>query len=870
MPDQPIRSREAGSYLRAKFVPPGIPSTYIRRPSLLDELDRGQERPVTLVIGLPASGKTTAVADWVASRVDTPWVWVSCDDRDRTAGHLFRALIHTLRERWPDLWADALDLLDDPGNDVTDLTTAIANDLARIGDVLIVLDDCQEAGAGLRDLGLLLQRLPDNVRVVLIARSHPDLPLPGMRAHGLLHEIRQDALRLNRTEVAEVLGRFGVNVSSHAVDILWSRTEGWLAGIQLAALTLRTTDDPDQFIEEFSGSTRAITEYLIEEVLAEQPEEMRRFLTETSILKTFDVELCAKVTGDPNAADLICQIEEQNLFVVPLDDGRSWRYHELFAELLRYQLTVIDSERELELHGLAAEALAARGAVDRALFHYIAAGDDDAVATLLRKKMAEAYYTDDATTLRHCLEEVEAHWRMTSLAHLVDYAFLLSLLGRIEDAKHVLDRSARAAADTPDRALAGRYEVVASIVAACRGDAQATLHHAERATEFTEPSAEPLLRLLPAMMLRAYVWRGDLVGARRLYRRSESDPMSEAEFSDMVLPAGASWMAMVEGEVAEAEALADGVLHTAARLGLRRHPMLSEALRSKGWAHYERTEFDQAEPYLEESLANSEGIRPSLALVSSLSLARLWMATDRVDDARELAQRARRMLPGDLSSPLFELVDDCEIRIALEEGNYEWANSRATRLNPSWRRVVLQTKVALAQDRVRDAERLLADSGFSPGSRRDHIRVNVLQARCATSDREEGTATTFLLEATDIAESNQLLQCLLEEVRTCRGAMYRALSTRPGAFRRRVLEALDRPAVPEAVVDRALRLPDPLSPQETKVLAYLGSPLTQREIAAELYISVNTLKTHVKSIYRKLDVGSRTDATERGRRLVTT
>lgn len=148
--------------------------------------------------------------------------------------------------------------------------------------------------------------------------------------------------------------------------------------------------------------------------------------------------------------------------------------------------------------------------------------------------------------------------------------------------------------------------------------------------------------------------------------------------------------------------------------------------------------------------------------------------------------------------------------------------------------------------------------------------MNVLQARCATSDREEGTATTFLLEATDIAESNQLLQCLLEEVRTCRGAMYRALSTRPGAFRRRVLEALDRPAVPEAVVDRALRLPDPLSPQETKVLAYLGSPLTQREIAAELYISVNTLKTHVKSIYRKLDVGSRTDATERGRRLVTT
>ena len=484
--------------------------------------------------------------------------------------------------------------------------------------------------------------------------------------------------------------------------------------------------------------------------------------------------------------------------------------------------------------------------------------------------MAEAYYTDDGRMLRQCLDEVEAHWRMTSLAHLVEYALLLALLGRIEDAKHVLDRSARAAAETSDRALAGRYEVVASIVAACRGDAQATLQHTERATAFTEPSAEPLLRLLPAMMVRAHVWKGDLVGARRIYRRSEIDPMSEAEFSDMVLPAGGSWMAMVEGYVAEAEALADGVIHNAARLGLHRHPALSEALRSKGWAHYERTEFDQAEPYLEESLATSEGTRPSLALVSALSLARLWMATGRIDDARELAQRARRMLPGDVASPLFELVDDCEIRIALEAGNYEWANSRATRLKPSWRRAVLETKVALAQDRAQDAQRLLADSGFSPESRRDHIRMNVLQARCASADREEGTATTFLLEATDIAESNQLLQCLLEEVRTCPGAMYRALSARPGAFRRRVLDALDRPAVPEAMVDRTVRLPDPLSPKEEKVLAYLGSPLTQREIAAELYISVNTLKTHVKSIYRKLDVGSRTDATERGRRLVTT
>ena len=356
-----------------------------------------------------------------------------------------------------------------------------------MGEVLLVLDDCQDAGSALSDLGVLLEQLPDNVRVVLAARSHVELPLSRMRAHGILHEIRQDQLKLSAEEVGQFLHRFGVTVSPSAVGTLYLRTEGWMAGVQLSALSLRTVEDPDKFIEDFSGSTRAVTEYLIEEVLAEQPDEMRLFLTETSILRVFDVELCAKVTANPDAASLIRRIEEQNLFIVALDDGRRWRYHELFAELLRYQLRLADPEREHELHILAAEALAARGIVDEALFHYISAGDDEVVYDFLRRRAAEAYYRDDGSTLRQWLNELEdARWPTTSLGPLVEYAFMLGLVGRITDSKHVLDRGARAASETPDTAMAGRYEVVASFIAASRCDDQACLSHAVRATELTD------------------------------------------------------------------------------------------------------------------------------------------------------------------------------------------------------------------------------------------------------------------------------------------------------------------------------------------------------------------------------------------------
>jgi LuxR family maltose regulon positive regulatory protein len=864
---RPIRPNPPAVFANTKFAPPALPATYVRRPALLDQLDQGRDRAVTLVVGLPASGKTTLLADWVGSRMNAPWVWLNCDERDADPALFWRALLRPLRLRWPELWTDSLDALDDDAPDFATVAIGAANDLARVGrELVVVVDDCQAAGPAMAGFGALLEHLPPNAHVVLAARSQVDLPLARMRAHGLLYEIRQDALSLEPAEVAQLLGRFGIALSPRSVATLTERTEGWMAGIQLSAHSLRCVADPERFIVDFAGSSRAVTEYLIEEVLAKQPDDLRQFLLETSILNSFDVELCAEVTGRSDAAILLGRIERENLFVVAVTDGRTWRYHELFADLLRYQLRIVDPQRERELHRIAAAVLARRGEIDQAVRHYLAAGEDEALLEFLRTRVTEAYFRDDGVTVQRCLDELDTGWAQGSLARLLEYAFVLGLAGRTEDGQRILERTAAAAAEASDERVVGRYHVLAALSAGVRGDGPAALRYAEKATALIDPAREPLLRWLSAFTLRAHLWGCDFNAARRIHAAGRQDSMPETGFADLILPAAASWLAMVEGNLHESEMLADGVLEGAVRLGLRRHPALSEAFRSKGWAHFERQQYGAAEPMLEESLANSErSRRPAYALISAVALARLWLSSGRIDDAAELAMRARRFLPATVESMLFELVDGLEGRLALARDDPERAAAVAARLMPSRRKAVLEARVAMARRDFEAAARLLADPRFPPVTRRQQIRDRVLRAQCS-GQLGRPDAGPLLLEGVDLAEREDLLQCVLEDLNGMPAVVLGALTGRPGAFTQQIVSTADRsPALVTRAAGPARALPEPLRPQELKVLRYLGTRLTQGEIAADLYISINTMKTHVKAIYRKLDVGTRRDAVERGR-----
>lgn len=849
-------------FASTKFAAPRTSPTYVPRPGLVRRLDAGRDAGVTLLIGLPGSGKTTAVAAWLRDHPALPSVWLGCDPRDGEPRRFWTGLVRALRLRWPDLFVEASDLLDDEP-DYSDVATTVVNDLARIdGDAAVVIDDCHLAPASMAHLGEVLERLPDGVHFVLTTRSHVDLPIARLRVHGILNEIRQDELSASEQEIGLVVEKFGVRLVPASLHRLTRRTEGWMAAVQLAALSMRGLEDPDELVGRLAASTRLVTDYLIQEVLERQPPDLREFLTETSVLGQFDASLCRDVTGRPNADVLLDDALRRNLFLIPLSDG-SFRFHELFADLLRLRLGSSDAERQRQLHRAAAVALERRGVLAGALRHYLASGDDQAAFLVVRDRVSDAYYADGGDAIRSMMAELPIDWVAQDAARMIAYAAIMFLAGQAEEAVPWVERLGR----LPPAELAGyrtRYEVVASLVERGRGNAVAALGHAEQARLHGDRASEPWLDWLPAATLQAHLWLDDIPAATDAFAESQRQPAFDSRFNELVMPAHYSWVCVVEGNLREAERLAAATLSTAKRLGLLKHPSLGAAFASLGWICYERGQADGAEELLDRALAINERARPPAALVYAVALGRVWLSLGRVDDALEMAARAGTFVAAPTDSILLDLVADLQGRAALALGSPDQAEERARRMRPSRRRIVLEARTALARGKPLEAAAFLADAAFPPTTRRTRLHDLALRACCACRLGDKAFPS-LISEAIDVGEEAGLMAALRDDLVPIADAVWPYLPVHARGFARSLGMALSR-AISAAGTPDGTQI-DALSPQERRVLRYLRSRLTQREIAQEIHVSTNTVKTHVRAIFRKLDVSTRSEAVERARRV---
>jgi LuxR family transcriptional regulator, maltose regulon positive regulatory protein len=348
--------------------------------------------PLTLVCAPAGFGKTALLADW-ARRGRRPVGWLSLDEADNDPARFWRHVVAALEGVRPGVAERVAPLLGPPApSSFEGLVTALINELAAQPDeVVVVLDDYHlvEAQPVHVSLGFLLEHLPPGLQLVVASRADPPLPLARLRAGGQLAELRAADLRFTPEEAAELLrGAVGTGVSlpDTAVAALAARTEGWAAGLQLAALSLRGRDDPDEFVAAFSGSHRYVLDYLTEEVLDRQPEQVRAFLLETSVLERLCGPLCQAVTGRADSQRLLERVERANLFMVPLDEVRGWwRYHQLFADLLRARLRQERPERVPQLHRVAAAWYEQHGLADDAVRHALAAGDAAWAARLVER-----------------------------------------------------------------------------------------------------------------------------------------------------------------------------------------------------------------------------------------------------------------------------------------------------------------------------------------------------------------------------------------------------------------------------------------------------------------------------------------------------
>jgi LuxR family maltose regulon positive regulatory protein len=455
----PERDRLLATKLHVPRPRPG----FLTRPRLLERINQGTAGALTLVCAPAGFGETSLLGDW-ARHSQRPVAWLSLDGGDSDPARFWRYVAAALDELRPGV-GQRVDALFQGGQPPLEaVLTVLINELVTEPEqVVLVLDDYQlvEAPPVHQSLELLLERLPAQLRLVLASRADPPLPLARLRASGQLVELREVDLRFTPEEAAALLRTaVGVELPEAAVAALGDRTEGWVAGLQLAALSLRGQDDIGAFVAGFSGSHRFVLDYLAEEVLDRQPEPLRAFLLETSILERLSGPLCDAVTGRADSQQLLEQAERAHLFLVPLDEVRGWwRYHQLFADLLHARLQRERPDRVAELHRAAAAWHEAHELADEAIGHALAAGDATWAARLIERQLDARILRWEGATLQRWLaalppELVGSRPRL-SLAQAI-IALIRGDLEAIEDPLNAAERGAADAADEPYEPSVGR------------------------------------------------------------------------------------------------------------------------------------------------------------------------------------------------------------------------------------------------------------------------------------------------------------------------------------------------------------------------------------------------------------------------------
>jgi LuxR family transcriptional regulator, maltose regulon positive regulatory protein len=861
----------------------------VARPRLTERLDRGAESALTLVCAPAGFGKTTLLAEWLAGGRTA--AWVSLDPRDSDPAVFWTYVVAAVRSVAPGIGAAALD------QPIETVLATLLNDLSAVtDDIVLVLDDYHLVDAPeIQDgMAFLLDHRPPQLHVVIAGRADPALSLARLRGRAELAEIRAADLRFRPDEAAAYLNEvMGLDLTAPDVAALESRTEGWIAALQLAALSMQGRGDIAGFIAGFAGDDRYIVDYLIEEVLQRQPEQVRGFLLRTSVLSRLTGPLCDAVTGQAGGQAELDALDRGNLFLVPLDDRRRWyRYHHLFGDVLRARL--LDEQPGLvpELHRRAAEWWEGNGDRYEAIRHAMAGGDLDRAADLVELALPEAGRDRQEVTFRRWLEALPDPLIRARPVLSDGYAGSILVRGevdgvetRLRDAERWLDATASATA--PDRppgmvvADEAQFRALPAAVAVHRagqarilGDVEGTMAHARRALGLVGAD-DHLARGGAATLLGLAYWtRGDLDAAHRWYGEGRAGLEKAGHVSDLIGTAIAlADIRIAQGRLGEAQAIYhQGLRQATERAGppLRgaadMHVGLGEILR-------ERDDLDGAARQLRssEELGEHAGL-PQNRYRRRVALARIRQAEGDLDAAAGLLAEAERLYTGDYS-PEVRPVAALRTRLRIHQGAgadaLVWARERGLSTADSldylreFEHLTL-ARALMARSAVDEAigllDRLLsaAEDGRRTGS---VLEILVLQALSHQAKADLPAAQAFLERALTLAEPEGYVRLFLDEgapmTTLLRTAAKRGSTS---GYARRLLGARSHPAAPH-------RLLDPLSERELDVLRLLATDLGGPDIARRLVVSLNTLRTHTSHIYAKLGVTNRRAAVRRAAEL---
>lgn len=885
--------------LQTKLYAPRLRPSLVPRPRLIETLKQGLTGKLTLISAPAGFGKTTLVSAWL-QQLDRPVAWLSLDAGDGELARFLAYLIAALQTVFPDAGKRPLALLQSPSPPPANFVlTELLNEITAVPEqLLLVLDDYHLLDAPAVDeaLTFLLDHLPPQLHLVITTREDPTLSLPRLRARGLLTELRAADLRFTVAETAVFLQQtMGLNLTEAQIAALEARTEGWIAGLQMAALSMqqRTTADLDQFVANFTGSHRFVMDYLVEETLLHQPDAVRTFLLATAVLERLNGPLCAAVTQMSGAQEMLESLERQNLFVVPLDEQRHWyRYHHLFAEVLQAHTQAKRPELTIMSHQRASRWFAKQNARHKAIDHALAANDFELAAEQIElawrsmdRSFQEVKWLKWVQTLPDTLVRTHPVLSAGYGWALLDTGQFAAAESRLQDAEQWLENP------SSDMVVVDRREFEALPATLSAGRAYLSYGKGDMAS--TKQYAQKTLALLPA---DDHFYRGVPTVTLGMAQWAEGEMLAAADSFDVAIGhflradnllfavSGMVVLAQIKvrlGKLLEAIEINQQALQLIAQRDKPLFGSIAVLHRNLCQILCEQGELEAAWHHLNQSAKQSEQAGELEGEhrheVAKATLA--WAAGDLATAEEHLDRATAIYRLGRMAE--YAPIEAIKCRIWLVQGELSRAQDWATQHNlsatdePAFLREYEHLTLArlyMAYYR-RNKKRTLLEDTFSLLNRLlqsaraekrtgSEIECLLLLALAEDAQRNRQDAMTHLANSLRLAQPQGYMQLFVREGAPLADLLKTAVSHNIAtSYATRLLSAFGETAVQQQP------LVDPLSERELEILQLIAAGLKNKEIAEQLFISLNTVLYHNKNIYGKLGVRKRTVAVSKAREL---
>ncbi len=889
--------------LTTKFYLPPPRVHLVARQRLMERLTHGLYSKLTLISAPAGFGKTTLLSSWQAI-TQIPHAWLALDTGDNDPIRFWTYVVATLQSICPTVKDKVMPLLQTiPLPPIEAILTILINECARVPhDVVLLLDDYHLITTQAIHDGMifLLEHLPSCMHLVLISRTDPPLPLTRLRAQGQLTEIRVQDLRFTFDEVTAFLNQvMGLRLSHEEIAALDAHTEGWVAGLQLAALSMQGRQETANaggveggarhIIESFTGRHRYVLDYLTGEVLQRQPEHVRAFLLQTSILERLSAPLCNAINGRDDSQAMLERLEQANLFLIPLDEQRHWyRYHHLFAEFLRDRLQQIQPDLVPQLHIKAANWYEQNNLLPEAVEHALTAHDLSYAAQLVDKASQLMHMRGDVTTFLHWLSLLPQETiRARPELHLFQAGAYMAI-GQLDTADCLLqevEQTLNTLQQNPDedpiflQRLESELIGSRSVLAAFHGDVTRTIELSRKALQLL-PEENAFMRSVVATSIgNAYMLSGDFVRASEAYAEAVKTGMTAQNIHCVVASiAGQSYIDATQGHLHRALETHKQAIQFGTEYEGHIFPIVSLSYVHLAELWYEWNDLEAAERYARDGivLGKQWGYIGTLA-VGYCTLARIQMLKGNIDEALAIMQQIVQMVDSYHMDIVVKMVAAQQAWIQLKAGHSkaaaQWAQTcglseHEILPNPLEGEYPILIQVFIAQGRYAEAlrivERLLPAAETADWGRLV-LEYLILQAIILQAQGQLEQALTSLARALSLGAPEDYIRIFIDKGEPIISLLHHAItrSIIP-AYTRKLLQAAGETIADEQLPQLTTGL---LSERELHVLRSIAAGRSNQEIAQEFVIALSTTKTHLNNIYTKLGVHSRTQAILKAREL---